>query len=102
MKKPAELEAQILREYLIALSSGAHFLYLISKFPLIYTSKWSVFLKHFLKKFKTKCIKLAALCINIYIVGINQIYDVEVGFSPLFLRFAIGKCRDCPLFRAFY
>ena len=50
MKKPAELEAQILREYLIALSSGAHFLYLISKFPLIYTSKWS-FLYN-------KCIKL--------------------------------------------
>ena len=27
---------------------------------------------------------------------------VQVGFSPLFLRFSIGKCRDCPFFRAFY
>ena len=26
---------------------------------------------------------------------------VEVGFSPLFLRFSIGKCRNCPFFRAF-
>ena len=26
----------------------------------------------------------------------------EVGFFPLLLRFSIGKCRNCPLFRAFY
>jgi hypothetical protein len=26
---------------------------------------------------------------------------IEVGFPPLFLRFSIGKCRNCPLFRAF-
>jgi len=26
----------------------------------------------------------------------------EVGFSPLFLRFSVGKCRKCPFFRAFY
>ena len=25
----------------------------------------------------------------------------KVGFSPLFLRFSIGKCRKCPFFRAF-
>ena len=25
----------------------------------------------------------------------------EVGFPPLFLRFSIGKCRNCPFFREF-
>ena len=28
--------------------------------------------------------------------------EEQVGFFPLFLRFSIGKCRNCPLFRAFY
>ena len=28
--------------------------------------------------------------------------DKRTGpFSPLFLRFSIGKCRNCPFFRAF-
>ena len=26
---------------------------------------------------------------------------IQVGFSPLFLQFSIGKCRNCPFFRAF-
>ena len=25
----------------------------------------------------------------------------QVRFFPLFLRFSIGKCRNCPFFRAF-
>ena len=33
----------------------------------------------------------------------SSIYRVvQVGFSPPFLRFSIGKCRNCPFFRAFY
>ena len=34
-------------------------------------------------------------------VGCSQ-GDIQVGFPPLFLRFSIGKCRNCPFFRAFY
>ena len=25
----------------------------------------------------------------------------QVGFFPLFMRFSIGKCRNCPFFRGF-
>jgi len=27
--------------------------------------------------------------------------DDQVGFSPLFLHFSTGKCRNCPFFREF-
>ena len=33
--------------------------------------------------------------------GVDPMEDMVV-FSPLFLRFSIGKCRNCPFFRAFY
>ena len=42
-----------------------------------------------------------ALCENLLICGQYSALISQVGFSPLFLRFSIGKCRNCPFFRAF-
>ena len=36
-----------------------------------------------------------------YINPMTDGYLANGRFFPLFLRFSIGKCRDCPFFRAF-
>ena len=35
-------------------------------------------------------------------VSVSMTMNGAGRFSPLFLRFSRGKCRNCPLFRAFY